>query len=123
MQLLVLGLNHKTAPLDLRERLALPGDRAARAARELKGQGSIAEAMALSTCNRVELYLVSDEGYPAELETTRYLAEYAGLDPEEVRDHLYVYRDEAAVRHIFRVASSLDSMVVGEPQITGQVKA
>lgn len=122
MQLLVVGVNHRTAPIEIRERMALPGELAVQAARALLGHGSVSEAMAVSTCNRVELYLAADRAWEAESSVCAQIAERAGLSRAQLAEHLYVHHDLDAVRHIFRVASSLDSMVVGEPQILGQIK-
>jgi len=122
MQLLVVGVNHRTTPIALRERVALPGEEAVSAARSLLGRSGISEAMGLSTCNRVEMYLATDEPLRADRSVAHLLGERADVPVETLEDHLYVHRDFDAVHHIFRVASSLDSMVVGEPQITGQLK-
>ncbi len=124
--LLLLGVNHTTAPLDVRERFAIPLSRLADATRTLAHQPGVREAMILSTCNRVE-FLVNHDGtgnVPL-LETPgipRFLHEYFAVPTGVLQPHLYEFREREAVRHLFRVASSLDSMVVGEPQILGQVK-
>lgn len=119
MRFLVTGLNHKTAPVELRERLAFAKESLPDATRELLSSPGVHEAMILSTCNRVEL-LVSHNGTDPNL--PRFLAEHFALDRTVLEPHLYRYQDEEAIRHMFRVASSLDSMVVGEAQILGQVK-
>jgi glutamyl-tRNA reductase len=119
MRFQVAGLNHKTAPVELRERLAIGADALAGTTRALLGRPGVQEAMILSTCNRVEL-LVSHNGREPEL--PQFLAEHFSLDRGVLEPHLYRYQDEEAVRHMFRVAASLDSMVVGEAQILGQVK-
>lgn len=119
MRFLVTGLNHKTAPVELRERLAFAQEALPEATRELLSAPGVQEAMILSTCNRVEL-LVSHNGMEPQL--PRFLAERFSVQPGVLEPHLYRYRDEEAVRHMFRVAASLDSMVVGEAQILGQVK-
>jgi len=119
MRFLVTGLNHKTAPVELRERLAFAKDSLSDATRELLASPGVHEAMILSTCNRVEL-LVSHNGTDPNL--PRFLAEHFALDRTVLEPHLYRYQDEEAIRHMFRVAASLDSMVVGEAQILGQVK-
>lgn len=124
--LLLLGVNHTTAPVDVRERLAIPAARLADATRTLAHQPGVREALILSTCNRVE-FLVQGEvvaGSASEPAATlpRFLQEYFAVDSAQLKPHLYEYREREAVRHLFRVASSLDSMVVGEPQILGQVK-
>jgi len=118
--LFLVGVNHTTAPIDVRERLAIPVSRLADATRTLVHQPGVREAMILSTCNRVELLTVYDGvDTPTFL---RFLHDYLNLAPAAVEPHLYQFREREAVRHLFRVASSLDSMVVGEPQILGQVK-
>jgi glutamyl-tRNA reductase len=136
-KLLLLGVNHATAPIAIRERLAIPTHRLADATRTLAGQPGVREALILSTCNRVELLTVQDgaqDGSEAEtdafsagrpaptLSMIRFLNEYLQVRATDIEPHLYEFREREAVRHLFRVASSLDSMVVGEPQILGQVK-
>jgi glutamyl-tRNA reductase len=119
MNLVLLGINHKTAPIELRERVAIPPERLAHAAVALKGVSGVAESMVISTCNRVE-FLTAVESDGADL--SQFLHRHFAIEPGVLLPHLYVYRDREAVRHLFRVAASLDSMVVGEPQILGQVK-
>jgi glutamyl-tRNA reductase len=119
MRFQVAGLNHKTAPVELRERLAIGPDALSETTRALLARPGVQEAMILSTCNRVEL-LVSHNGREPQL--PEFLAEHFRLDRGMLEPHLYRYQDEEAVRHMFRVAASLDSMVVGEAQILGQVK-
>ncbi|MCU1223011.1 MAG: glutamyl-tRNA reductase [Edaphobacter sp.] len=124
--LVLLGVNHNTAPIEIRERLAIPAGRLADATRTLLHQPGIREGLILSTCNRVELVTLqedaaaTDPGKGADL--LRFLHEYFAVPPHTIQPHLYEFREREAVRHLFRVASSLDSMVVGEPQILGQVK-
>ncbi|KAA9132465.1 glutamyl-tRNA reductase [Marinihelvus fidelis] len=118
MPLLAVGISHHTAPLDIRERLAIGEAEHEAGLRELSSQPGVAEAVIVSTCNRTEIYAVVAEdalSRPAQWLTTR-----GGLSMDD--DHLYVYRGDDAVRHLFRVASGLDSMVLGEPQILGQLK-
>ena len=120
MAFLTLGINHRTAPVDLRERIAFTPDRMAEAFSELRAASGAGEAAILSTCNRTELYLAGDDDCaPLVL---RWLAGFHGLAPAELEDSVYVHRDADAVRHMMRVASGLDSMVLGEPQIFGQLK-
>jgi glutamyl-tRNA reductase len=119
MRFLVTGLNHTTAPIELRERLAIGQDALPATTRALLAEPGVKEAMILSTCNRVEI-LVSHNGLEPQL--PGFLAEHFSLDRSMLEPHLYRYQDEEAVRHMFRVAASLDSMVVGEAQILGQVK-
>ncbi|MDR3735463.1 MAG: glutamyl-tRNA reductase [Acidobacteriaceae bacterium] len=124
MKLVLLGINHKTAPVEVRERLAIPATRLADATRTLAHQPGVREGMILSTCNRVELVTAQEGGEETQsADLLSFLNQYFALPPAMVEPHLYEYREREAVRHLFRVASSLDSMVVGEPQILGQVKA
>ena len=123
-QLVLLGVNHNTAPVDIRERLAIPADRLADATTSLAHAPGIREALILSTCNRVELVTMQEptaEGQ-SKPDLLRFLEDYFAVAPQTIRPHLYEFREREAVRHLFRVASSLDSMVLGEPQILGQVK-
>ena len=125
--LLLVGVNHTTAPLDIRERLAIPIARLADATRSLAGQPGIREALILSTCNRVELLTVTESVNGSEDGTApaialNFLHQYLNIPTADVTPHLYTLREREAIRHLFRAASSLDSMVVGEPQILGQVK-
>ena len=122
MELIVIGLNHKTAPIDIRERLAFPEDRIETALHQVKSVPSLKENMILSTCNRVEIYATARETEKAIIELKHFLSQYHALPIKEFDKNLYSLVGEEAVRHIFRVASSLDSMVVGEPQILGQIK-
>jgi glutamyl-tRNA reductase len=119
--LVLIGINHNTAPVEVRERLSIPATRLADATRTLLHQPGVREGLILSTCNRIEL-LTSQEALPAAPDLPRFLEEYFSVPAALLKPHLYEYREREAVRHIFRVASSLDSMVVGEPQILGQVK-
>ncbi len=121
--LVLVGVNHTSAPLELRERLAIPATRLPDAIRSLAHQPGIREALILSTCNRVEFITWQEPGHAsADLSLLRFLHEYFAIPAETVEPHLYEFREREAIRHLFRVASSLDSMVVGEPQILGQVK-
>jgi glutamyl-tRNA reductase len=121
-ELLALGVSHKTAPLDLRERLSLTEGRAAGALRELTEAGGIHEAAAISTCNRTELYLVVSDPVEAESTALGVLTRQAEIRPTELLGHLYSLRSDEAVRQLFRVTAGLDSMIVGEAEIQGQVK-
>lgn len=121
-ELLALGLSHKTAPLELRERLALPEGRATSLMAALTGTGGVAEATIVSTCNRTEIYLVAPDPVVAESEALSALASQAGISPTELAGHLYSLRGPDAARHIFRVTAGLDSMILGEAEIQGQVK-
>jgi glutamyl-tRNA reductase len=120
MALVILGINHRTAPVELRERVAFTPECMAGAFSELKAASGASEAAILSTCNRTELYLAGDDDcVPLVL---RWMAGFHGLEAGELEDSLYIYRDADAVRHVMRVAAGLDSMVLGEPQILGQLK-
>ena len=118
--IVVVGLSHRTAPLAVREALAVPRERIAEALRRLRDEAGLAEAMLLSTCNRVEVYGRAEEARTGPL-AEALLALHART-PSDLEAHLYRLEGEEAVRHAFRVAASLDSMVIGEPQILGQVK-
>src|SRR4051812_13518945 len=120
--LLALGVSHKTAPPPVRERLALPEGRAVSVLRELVGHADVHEAVAISTCNRTEVYLVVSDPVEAESATLAVLARQAGIRPTELFGAIYSLRDADAVRHLFEVAAGLDSMIVGEAEVQGQVK-
>ncbi len=120
--LVLLGVNHTTAPIEVRERLAIPAERLAEATRALLARPGVSEALIVSTCNRVEFLALEEHSDPAEPAVKGLLREYFTVSPSTIEPHLYQLRGPEAVRHLFRVASSLDSMVVGEPQILGQVK-
>ncbi len=121
-ELLALGVSHKTAPLDLRERLSLTEGRAVSALRELTGAPGIHEAAAISTCNRTELYLIVSDPVEAESTALGVLTRQAEIRPTELLGHLYSLRAGEAARHLLRVTAGLDSMIVGEAEIQGQVK-
>ena len=120
--LLALGISHKTAPLELRERLALTEGRAAGVLNDLRSHEQVGEAAAISTCNRTELYLVVTEAVEAENVALGALSRQAGIRPTELIESLYSYRGIEAARHLYRVAAGLDSMILGEAEIQGQVK-
>ncbi len=120
MKLLALGLNHKTAPVEVRERLTFGPDIIAGALRDLTGRDSVREAVVLSTCNRTEVYCAIDDG--GEDTVRGWVGGFHGISPERVNPYLYAHAGRDAVTHLLRVASGLDSMVLGEPQILGQVK-
>ncbi|HGO8167520.1 TPA: glutamyl-tRNA reductase [Neisseria meningitidis] len=117
MQLTAVGLNHQTAPLSIREKLAFAAAALPKAVLNLARSNAATEAVILSTCNRTELYCVGDSE-----EIIRWLADYHSLPIEEIRPYLYALDMQETVRHAFRVACGLDSMVLGEPQILGQIK-
>jgi glutamyl-tRNA reductase len=121
-ELLALGASHKTAPLALRERLALPEGRAARVLQHAVSHDAILEAVAISTCNRSEMYMLTTDAIAAENAALASLSRQADIRPTELVDAIYSYRGTDAVRHLFSVAAGLDSMIVGEAEIQGQVK-
>ena len=121
-ELLALGVSHKTAPLAVRERLALTEGRATAVLGELTAHDAIHEAVAISTCNRTELYLLAADTVEAESAALGILARQAEIRPTELTGALYSMRGSQAVRHLFGVAAGLDSMIVGEAEIQGQVK-
>ncbi len=123
MHVVVAGISHKTASLELRERLALDEEAALRLSQELLDEGVACEAVALSTCNRTELYLYGRDSLAARQAALAHLARHAGVEPGELEPSLYSYSGDGAIAHLFRVTSSLDSMVVGEAQIVAQLKA
>ena len=123
MHVVVAGISHKTASLELRERLALDEEAALRVSQELLDEGVACEAVALSTCNRTELYLYGRDSLAARQAALAHLARHAGVAPGELEPALYSYSGDGAIAHLFRVTSSLDSMVVGEAQIVAQLKA
>src|SRR2546430_6391839 len=121
-ELLAIGVSHKTAPVEVRERLVLPEARAAEFLRDLRGAVDIHEAVAISTCNRTELYLVVGDPVEAESRALAMLASQAGIRPTELAQSIYALRNCDAARHLYRVTSGLDSMIVGETEVQGQVK-
>jgi glutamyl-tRNA reductase len=121
-ELLALGVSHKTAPLDLRERLSLTEGSAAGALRELTASEGIHEAAAISTCNRTELYLIVSDAVEAESTALGVLTRQAEIRPTALLGHLYSLRSAEAARHLLRVTAGLDSMILGEAEIQGQVK-
>ena len=120
MPLIALGINHRTAPVDIRERVAFPPERLSEALRELTHLPQVHEAAILSTCNRTEIYCGLEEN--AHAGVIEWLGRYHKLGAEQLQPYLYVYPEQDAVRHMFRVAAGLDSMILGEPQILGQMK-
>jgi glutamyl-tRNA reductase len=118
MQLAIVGVSHKTAPVEVRERLAFNSDVLRSALTALVGRQDVREAIILSTCNRVEVMAES----PDDRLIREFLCDFHRITPDLVSKHLYSFRNADAIRHVFRVAASLDSMMVGEPQILGQVK-
>ncbi len=122
MKIFVVGLNHKVADVEVREKLAFNGPKLEEGLMRFRELPEIQEAIILSTCNRVELYANVNDAAKASESVKAFLAEFHNINRTSLDTALYIYDDISAVRHVFRVASSLDSMVVGEPQILGQLK-
>ena len=118
MQLAIVGVSHKTAPVEVRERLAFNSEALRNALTSLVGRREVTEAIILSTCNRVEVVAES----PDDRLIREFLCEFHQIPQEALSKHIYSFRNTDAIRHVFRVAASLDSMMIGEPQILGQVK-
>jgi glutamyl-tRNA reductase len=121
-ELLAIGVSHKTAAVEVRERLALTDARAMEFVRDLHGAPEIQEVVALSTCNRTELYLVVDDPVEAESTVLTMLAKQASIQPTALAPAIYSHRNCEAARHLYRVSSGLESMIIGEDQIQGQVR-
>jgi glutamyl-tRNA reductase len=122
MRLLLVGISHRTAPVDLRERVDFQTRGVDTALQALAERGSAREAVIVSTCNRAELYTACDDVALTRAELVTFVSEFQNVDPNDVAPHVYELTDLDAARHLFRVAAGLDSLVVGEPQILGQVK-
>ena len=122
MNLIVVGLSHKTAPVEIRERLSFPAQTIGEPLNRLCTAYEINEGVIISTCNRVEVFAVTRDIEKGLWQVKKFLSEYHNIPLEGLDKHLYAYTSEDAVRHIFRVSSGIDSMIIGEPQILGQVK-
>ncbi len=122
MSVVVVGLSHRTAPLELLERMAMRDERLPKALADLCARDFVSEAVVLSTCHRVEVYAVAERFHGAMADVRHFLSELSFVPPEDFADHLYVHYDDAAAAHLFSVAAGLDSVVVGETQILGQVR-
>ena len=122
MHLFLLGVSHRTAPVDVRERLDFSSGDLGAAVEALGARPTAAESVVLSTCNRCEIYVASEDPVKARTELVDFLSQYHGLPVDAFGPHLFTHDDSAVARHLFRVAAGLDSLVVGEPQILGQVK-
>ncbi|MEV0145098.1 MULTISPECIES: glutamyl-tRNA reductase [unclassified Nonomuraea] len=122
MSVLAIGLSHRTAPVAMLERVSLTGDALVKLLHDVQQDTSVAEAMVVSTCNRVEVYTTVDRFHAAVTSVCDLLSVHTGVAPEELTPHLYVHYEERAVEHLFSVVCGLDSMVVGEGQILGQVR-
>jgi glutamyl-tRNA reductase len=122
VSLVVIGLNHRTTPVELLERMAVPPPELAKALHTLERSDNLDEVAVLSTCNRTEVYARCTRFHPAVEDVRNFLTDQSGLDPDMITDHLYTYHDDAAVAHLFGVAAGVDSMIVGEGEILGQVR-
>lgn len=122
LTILLIGLNHKTAPVEIRESLAFSKNEATDALEALKEHPAIEEVLLFSTCNRVEILMAVENKQNSIEAVKKFIAEFKNITAGRFEDVLYIHENDEAVRHIFRVASSLDSMMVGEPQILGQIK-
>ena len=122
MSVVVIGLNHHTVPLDLLERMTVDDAHLPKALHDVVGREHVSEAVVLSTCNRTEIYAVAERFHGAYADLRNFLSEMSYLAPEQFADHLYMHHDEAAAEHLFRVAAGLDSAVVGEAEVLGQVR-
>jgi glutamyl-tRNA reductase len=122
MDIFVVGLSHKTAPVAVREKVAFPPEAMREPLHQLLALPGIAEAIIVSTCNRVELYAVGPDAVVGIDQLKRFMASYHQLDESVLDNHLYSLSGDEAIRHVFKVSASLDSMVIGEPQILGQIK-
>lgn len=122
MNLVIVGLNHNSAPVAIREKLSFPASTVAEPLGRLTNHYGLNEAVILSTCNRVEVLAITDNMEKGVWEVKRFLSDFHDIPLETLDEHLYTYCGEEAVKHLFRVAAGLDSMIMGEPQILGQVK-
>ncbi|MTB07768.1 MAG: glutamyl-tRNA reductase, partial [Actinobacteria bacterium] len=122
MSVVVIGVNHRTSPLSVLERVAISGDRIVKALHDVCSRPNVSEAVVLSTCNRTEIYAVAERFHGAFGDIRDVLCSIGGLTPDELHPHLYSQHDDAAISHLFEVAAGLDSAVLGESEILGQVR-
>lgn len=122
MNLVIVGLNHKTSPIEIREKLSFPAATIGEPLAKLTGAYGLTEGVILSTCNRVEVLAITGDVEKGTWQIKKFLSDFHSIPLEKLDEHLYVHQGEDAVKHLFRVAAGLDSMVMGEPQILGQVK-
>ena len=120
--IILIGLSHKTAPVELRECIALTSEETVDTLAGFRSHPDVNESIVFSTCNRVEILMAAQNSENAVQTAKTFLAQSKRIPIEQFEDSLYIHHDEDAIRHIFRVTSSLDSMMVGEPQILGQIK-
>lgn len=123
MYIITVGLNYKTAPVEIRERLSFQEAELIAAMLTLKKRKSILENVIVSTCNRTEIYAVVDQLHTGRYYIKEFLAEWFHIEREQFESHLYIYENQKAVEHLFNVSCGLDSMVIGETQILGQVRS
>lgn len=123
MDILLVGLNYKTAPVEIREKFTFNDDSTPRALHLLSQTKSIVESVIIGTCNRTEIYVVCDQLHTGRFYTRNFLADWFGIDKEQFQPYLYIKENEEAIEHLFNVACGLDSMVMGETQILGQVRS
>ena len=121
MRIILVGANHRSAPVELREKLAFTDEECVDTLKAWIGQGTFNEALILSTCNRVEIVAVTRDSDAVE-PILEFLSDWSSVSTDELRHHIYTYTDEDAIKHLYRVAASLDSMVIGEPQVLGQLR-
>lgn len=122
MSLIVVGLNHRTAPVSILERVAISEEALPKALHQLGTYEHVLEGAILSTCNRTEIYAMAPKFHAGVQDLRNFLGDFCHVAPEDLADHLYTFHEEGAVRHLFRVASGIDSMVLGESEILGQVR-
>lgn len=122
MNIIIVGLSHKTAPVEIREKLSFPVETIGESLKKLCSNYGINEGVIVSTCNRVEVFAVTPDIEKGLWQVKRFLSEYHNIPLDALDEHLYTFASEDAVKHLFRVAAGLDSMVLGEPQILGQMK-
>ena len=122
MSILVIGINHRSGPVSVLERVALPADEIPKAVGRLANRDNVREVVLISTCNRTEIYAVTERFHGAYADIRDFLCEVGDISADELHPHLYSHHDDAAVRHLFEVAAGLDSAVVGESEILGQVR-
>lgn len=122
MSIVAIGCNHRSTPLSILEQLTVPAEQLPKALSELKSARNLSEVVILSTCNRIEIYALAERYHGGYQDIREFLAMHSGLPPEVVADQMYAHHDEEAVRHLFSVAAGLDSAVLGEHEILGQVR-
>ena len=122
LHIIALGLNYRTAPVEIREKFAFSDQDLPKALAELKDTKSILECVIVATCNRTEIYAVVDRPQMCSHYLTHFIERWFQVDKDQFQKHLYMYENEKAIEHLFRVTSGLDSMVIGETQILGQVR-